>query len=276
MTGLIFCRRQFTAGIGKEVGGLRRRKLPQVVSRAGTLVLLAGLALTLTGLALDRRSTGSAPAAASAPVEVEGKLVALTFDDGPSGVNTPALLDGLRQRGVHATFFLVGSMVEDNPELAVRLVQEGHQVGIHTYDHDSPSGLRGLSDAQFDAQVGVTQRMLTALTGQTEFALRPPYGFLDEGVQRQAPGPIILWSVDPEDWKYRNTETVTAHILSHVQDGDIVLLHDIFPTSVEAALQVVDSLQAQGWRFVTVDELFALRGVEPVRGESYRSAPPGG
>ena len=204
------------------------------------------------------------------------KLVALTFDDGPSGANTPKLLEGLQQRGVHATFFLVGSMVENQPELAVRLVQEGHQVGIHTYNHDPSGGLRGLSEEQFDAQVGVTQRMLTALTGQTEFALRPPYGFLDEGVRRQAPGPIILWSVDPEDWKYRNTEKVTAHILSHVQDGDIVLLHDIFPTSVEAALQVVDTLQAQGWRFVTVDELFALRGVELMRGESYHNARPEG
>lgn len=255
----------------------RRRKIPQYTLRAAALLLLAVLALILTGMALnDSVQARGAPAAASAPLAEEEKLIALTFDDGPSGVNTPVLLEGLRQRGVHATFFLVGSMVEDQPELALRLVQEGHQVGIHTYNHDPPNGLRGLSEEQFDAQVGVTRRMLTALTGQTEFALRPPYGFLDEGVRRQAPGPIVLWSVDPEDWRYRDTEKVTAHILSHVQDGDIVLLHDIFPTSVEAALRVVDALQAQGWRFVTVDELFALRGVEPVRGESYHSAPRGG
>lgn len=256
------------------MGDLRRQRKKAYSARRGALLLLllAGTALAVGGGSAGRERE-SLPAAASAPVEEE-KLIALTFDDGPSGANTPVLLEGLRQRGVHATFFVVGSMVENQPELAARLVREGHQVGIHTYNHDSPSGLRGLTGEQFDAQVGVTQRMLTALTGQTEFALRPPYGFLDEGVERQAPGPIILWSVDPEDWKYRNTEKVTAHILSHVQDGDIVLLHDIFPTSVEAALQVVDTLQAQGWRFVTVDELFALRGVEPVRGESYHSAPP--
>lgn len=271
-------RGRFAAGIGKEVGGLpRRRKRSQYMPRVSALLLLAGLALAVTlGAGSVRTGSASTPAAASAPMAEEEKLIALTFDDGPSGANTPVLLEGLRQRGVHATFFVVGSMVENQPELAARLVREGHQVGIHTYNHDSPSGLRGLTGEQFDAQVGVTQRMLTALTGQTEFALRPPYGFLDEGVERQAPGPIILWSVDPEDWKYRNTEKVTAHILSHVQDGDIVLLHDIFPTSVEAALRVIDALQAQGWRFVTVDELFALRGVEPVRGESYHSAPPEG
>lgn len=217
--------------------------------------------------------TRGLPAAASVPV-AEEKLVALTFDDGPSGANTPVLLDGLAQRGVHATFFLVGSMVEQHPELAVRLAREGHQTGIHTYDHDPANGLRGLSESQFDAQVGKTQRLLTALTGQTEYALRPPYGFVDEGVKCNAPGPVILWSVDPEDWKHRNTEQVAEHILSHVQDGDIILLHDIFPTSVEAALRVVDSLQAQGWRFVTVDELLALRGVETQRGEVYHSAYP--
>lgn len=257
------------------MGGLpRRRKSSQYVPRAAALLLI-GLALALSALALGRRvRAGSVPAAASAPVAEEEKLIALTFDDGPSGVNTPALLEGLQSRGVHATFFLVGSMVEDHPELAVRLAREGHQVGIHTYNHDPPGGLRGLDQEQFDAQVGVTRRMLTALTGQTEFALRPPFGFLDKSVQQRAPGPIILWSVDPEDWKYRNTEKVTAHILSHVQDGDIVLLHDIFPTSVEAALQVIDTLQAQGWRFVTVDELFALRGVELMRGETYHHARP--
>lgn len=245
-------------------------KLLRRVRRGAALLLLSGIVLALQWAAHPR----SQPAAASVPVAEGEKLVALTFDDGPSGTNTPALLDGLKQRGVHATFFLVGSMVEQHPELAVRLAQEGHQLGIHTYDHDPPNGLRGLSDAQFDAQVGRTRRVLAALTGQTEYALRPPYGFVDNGVKRNAPGPVILWSVDPEDWKYRNTEKVTRHILSHVQDGDIVLLHDIFPTSVEAALQVVDVLQAQGWRFVTVDELMALRGVETQQGEVYHSAYP--
>lgn len=256
------------------MGDLRRQRKKAYSARRGALLLLllAGTALAVGGGSAGRERE-SLPAAASAPVEEE-KLIALTFDDGPSGSNTPVLLDGLADRGVHATFFLVGSMVEARPELAVRLAREGHQIGIHTYDHDSAGGLRGLSEEQFDAQVGKTRRLLTALTGQTEFALRPPYGFVDEGVETRAPGPIILWSVDPEDWKYRDTEKVTAHILSHVQDGDIVLLHDIFPTSVEAALRVVDTLQGQGWRFVTVDELLALRGQEPAPGEICHSARP--
>lgn len=268
------------------MSGLGGRQFKQW-TRAWVLLLLV-LAAVWTLIAA--RSRTAAPAAApvqleepapaapvqteeSAPPEAE-KLIALTFDDGPSSVNTPKLLDALAQRGVHATFFLVGSMVENDPALAVRIALEGHQIAIHAYDHNSANGLRGLSDTGFDQQVGRTQRLLTQLTGQTQFALRPPYGFVDSGVQQRSPGPIILWSVDPEDWKYRNTAKVTQHILSHAKDGSIVLLHDIFGTSVNAAIQVVDALQAQGWRFVTVDELFALRGEELQRGEVYHCAYP--
>lgn len=255
-----------------------RQKQFRAWGRAGVLLLLL---LAAAGSILSAAARGSVPASGPASLEVpadssapaEEKLIALTFDDGPSPHNTARLLDALAQRGVHATFFLVGSMVENEPALAVRIALEGHQIGVHTYDHDSTQGLRSLSDAAFDEQVGATCRLLTELTGQTQFALRPPYGFMDNGVRNRSPGPVVLWSVDPEDWKYRDTGRVAQHILSHAKDGDIVLLHDIFGTSVDAAIQVIDTLQAEGWRFVTVDELFALRGVELQRGEVYRNAP---
>lgn len=200
------------------------------------------------------------------------KLIALTFDDGPSSVTTPMLLDGLAERGVHATFFLVGSMVENSPDVVLRMVAEGHQIGVHTYDHSSSTGFKGLSAAQFDAQVGVTQRLLTQLTGQTEFALRPPYGYVDDGVRQRAIGPIVLWSIDPEDWRDQSVSQEVEHIVSHAQDGAIILMHDIFWDSVQTALQVVDRLHQEGYYFVTVDELFAARGIELVRGQVYHSA----
>lgn len=213
------------------------------------------------------------PAQVEQPASDGGeKLIALTFDDGPSPSNTPRLLDGLAQRGVQATFFLVGSMVESRPDLAERIAGEGHQIGVHTYDHASSTGLRGLSREGFEQQVGVTARLLTQLTGQTEFALRPPYGFVDDGVLAWSPGPVVLWSVDPEDWKYRDAARVARHIISNAEDGAIILLHDIFSTSVDAALEVVDALQAEGYRFVTVDRLFVERGVEVRQGEIYHSA----
>lgn len=260
---------------GKEVRRLRQKQF----SVWGKAVLLLLLLSAAVGSSLSAFARAGVPASVPVPLEssavpAEEKLIALTFDDGPSPHNTARLLDALAERGVHATFFLVGSMAENEPALTVRIALEGHQIGIHTYDHDSAKGLRGLSDAAFDKQVGETGRLLTRLTGQTEFALRPPYGFVDDALRARAPGPIVLWSVDPEDWKYRNTERVAKHILSHVQDGSVVLLHDIFGTSVDAAIQVVDTLQAQGWRFVTVDELFSLRGEELRRGGVYHSAYP--
>lgn len=205
---------------------------------------------------------------------VSEKLIALTFDDGPSAVTTPVLLDGLAERGVHATFFLVGSMIEKSPEIVLRIVDEGHQIGVHTYDHSSLTGLKGLSAAQFDAQAGVTQRLLTQLTGQTEFALRPPYGYVDDGVRQRAAGPIILWSIDPEDWRDQSIQQEVEHIVSHAQDGAVILMHDIFRDSVKTALQAVDRLQAEGYRFVTVEELFAAYGIDLIRGEVYYSTTP--
>lgn len=199
------------------------------------------------------------------------KLVALTFDDGPKPRTTPRLLEGLDQRGVKATFFLIGAQVEESPDLVVQMAQSGHQLGIHTYDHVS---LTELSRTDFDAQVDRTRQTLSGLLGYDSFLLRPPYGLVDLNVKTYAGAPIILWSVDPEDWHDRNVQREVAHIVSEVQDGDIILMHDIFPESVDAALQVIDQLHQAGYAFVTVEELFTARGVALEPGEVYRSCPP--
>lgn len=210
---------------------------------------------------------GTIPVDASATVEKP--LIALTFDDGPMPPVTPALLDGLAERGVKATFFLIGSQIVGNEELVCRIEEEGHQVGIHTYDHVS---LTGLNRTDFDAQVEKTEHMLERILGHDDFLLRPPYGLLDEGVLAMAEHPIILWSVDPEDWRDKDTARVTRHIIANAQDGAIVLLHDIYEQSADAALQVVDSLLEEGYLFVTVEQLFEMRGVELQAGEVYRQA----
>lgn len=261
----------------KAVGRLHLQK-NTLQKRAAALILL--FLFTVPQAACAVLCLQNAPAVtAGSVVELDvtlsqPPLIAITFDDGPSSVTTPVLLDGLAQRGIHATFFLVGSMAADNHDLVRRMADEGHQIGVHTYDHSVSNGLTGLSDAQFRAQVDTTQDLLSALTGQTDFALRPPYGFVDESVQSRAQGPIILWSIDPEDWRDRDTQRIVEHIIANAEDGAIILLHDIFSSSVEAALEVIDALMAQGYRFVTVDELFAARGVQPIDGEVYCQLPP--
>ena len=200
--------------------------------------------------------------------QVDRLLVALTFDDGPRRSTTTDLLDGLAQRGVQATFFLIGKQIEGNEDLVERMEAEGHQIGVHSFDHKI---LTALNSTDFEAHVDQEQWVLTEIIGRGDFPLRPPYGEVDAAVKKRADGPIILWSIDPEDWRYQDADHVTAHILDNVRDGDVILLHDIVPTSVEAALRVVDALRERGFLFVTVEELAARRHVELEPGKVYRT-----
>lgn len=235
--------------------------------RAGTLAALAG---ALVWLWLPGRHGREQAALSEFPLPA-GPFVALTFDDGPRAGTTPVLLDGLNQRGVHATFFVVGENVEGNEELLVRMEREGHQIGLHTFHHRS---LAEVNAADFYREVDTLRDALRGLLDQQDFMLRPPYGMITPSNRARAGAPIILWSVDPEDWSDQDTARQLSVILDTTEDGAIILLHDIYPSSVETALQAVDALMAQGYKFVTVEELFALRGVTPENGTEYRRLPP--
>lgn len=229
---------------------------------AGALILLAALSAPAPSL----------PADAPAEVELDGQpLVALTFDDGPRSSTTGPLLEGLALREVPATFFLVGSRVAGNEELVRRMAQEGHQIGVHTFDHVE---LKGLTRREFDLQVGKTRAALANLLGDGEFWLRPPYGIFDRPAAQWADSPLVLWSVDPEDWRDSDIDRVVASVTEHVQDGDIILLHDLYPSSASAALRIVDRLQERGFSFVTVEQLMELRGRPAEKGKVVRCVPP--
>ena len=230
-------------------------------------VLMLSLSLLL-GVVIQRTPSAALTADASANIEADRPLIALTFDDGPRRATTEELLDGLDQRGVKATFFLVGEMLPDCEDLVERMDREGHQIGTHSYDHVY---LTGLSAADFSRQVDRTEARLTELLGHGGFVLRPPYGRIDNGVEKRAHSALILWSIDPEDWDDNNTDLIVEHIVSKARDGDIILLHDIYPTSVAAALRVVDELHRKGFLFVTVEELARQRHVELKPGQTYRS-----
>lgn len=207
---------------------------------------------------------------ADAPTQVTIEpppLVALTFDDGPRSSTTGPLLDGLELREVPATFFLVGNRIPGNEDLVQRMGQEGHQVGIHTYDHVE---LKGLSREDFDLQVGRTRALITQVLGEGNYWLRPPYGFIDKSAENWCGGPVILWSVDPEDWRDSDVDRIVSAVVEHVSDGDIILLHDLFPSSAQAALRIVDTLLAKGYCFVTVEQLMSERGITPEAGVQYR------
>jgi peptidoglycan/xylan/chitin deacetylase (PgdA/CDA1 family) len=234
--------------------------------RFGAFLCAASLAVLLPGPEPAKQADAPAEVTLSDP-----PLVALTFDDGPRSSTTGPLLDGLELREVPATFFLVGNRIPGNEDLVRRMAAEGHQIGIHTYDHVE---LKGLSRQDFDLQVGKTRALITRLAGDGSYWLRPPYGFLDRNAERWCGGPVILWSVDPEDWKDDDVDRIVAAVVEHVSDGDIILLHDLFPSSGQAALSIVDTLLERGFCFVTVEQLMEARGVTPEAGARYRKIPP--
>ena len=194
------------------------------------------------------------------------QVIYLTFDAGFEAGYTPKLLDILKAHDVPAAFFVVGNYLETRPDLVKRMAEEGHQVGNHTWSHQRLDSVLPDAAAQ---EVARTDAALEALLGEGEYWLRPPYGQVAEGADFDVP--MVKWSVDPRDWESRDTGKVTQAILDCVKPNSILLLHDIYPTSVEAALRVVDRLQEEGYWFVTVEELLWLNGVTPEPGRMYRT-----
>ena len=222
--------------------------------------------LTVPLLALAPRSEESLPASAAEPMAVQEKYVALTFDDGPWPETTERLLDGLAERDAKVTFFLIGEQIAGHEDTVRRMADEGHQVGNHTYTHMDLS--RGDPSERL-REIAETDEALRALLGDGTYWLRPPWGFLAPRTAEAVGTPMVYWSLDTEDWRRLDADAVALDIIEHARDGDIILLHDPYPTSVEAALRAIDALTPQGYRFVTLEELFRQKGVEPEFGKFY-------
>lgn len=197
-------------------------------------------------------------------------LVAITFDDGP-GPYTEKLLDGLKNTDAKVTFFIVGNRLEECPDPMIRAYKEGHEIASHSWDH---ADLTKLSDAEIASNLQKVEDKVNELLGGDIGTLnvRPPKGFVDEQTLAAIGAPIILWNVDTGDWQTRNAEAVKQHIIDHAQDGAIILLHDLYDTSVDGALAAIEELEEQGYTFVTVNELFRRKGQELTPGVQYTNA----
>ncbi|WP_125114774.1 polysaccharide deacetylase family protein [Agathobaculum sp. Marseille-P7918] len=206
--------------------------------------------------------------------------IALTFDDGPTGAIdgypnglTAYLLDGLKERGAHATFFMVGNRVNMFSSTLPRLVSEGHELGNHTMTHPMQH-LTGLSKDGIRQEITSATSTIQEKAGQAPTVLRPVGGGVNSDVKAVAKElglPIINWSVDTQDWKNRNKQSVHDAIMS-ASDGSVVLMHDLYPTSVEGALSAIDDLQKKTdktYAFVTVSELAAIKGITLEPGVVY-------
>lgn len=226
-------------------------------------------ALLLLLLLLPACASRSAAPAAAPAAPSSAKYVALTFDDGPSPRCTPQLLDGLRELGAKATFFVVGCQAVKDPDIVRRIADEGHQVGNHSYDH---ADLHSLTAAQALADLRRNDDLLRELLGDGDYWVRPPYGLMSEEKAAALAVPLVNWSVDTEDWRTKDCGKILDVIYRCTGDGDIVLLHDRYQNTVDAVLAAIEHLQEQGYVFVTVAELLELKGITPEPGVTYRSA----
>ena len=183
---------------------------------------------------------------------VEAPKIALTFDDGPSTAWTPALLDGLKERGVKATFFLIGENADKNPEIVKRMAEEGHLIGNHTYHHVE---LTKVSENEARLELADTSAVIVRITGKEPEYMRPPFGAWQRKLEQEIQMLPVLWTIDPLDWTTENQDEIVNKVVTEAEENDIILLHDCYKSSIEAGLRIVDILQEEGVVFVTVDEL---------------------
>jgi peptidoglycan-N-acetylglucosamine deacetylase len=197
-------------------------------------------------------------------VHVDGPYIAMTFDDGPSATLTQKLLDLLAAHHIKATFFVIGENVAQHPDIIARAAREGHEIANHSWSHPN---LAKLSDESVRRQLWRTDDAIKSATGTRPTLLRPPYGSITEREKRwihdELGYQIVLWDVDPYDWKRPGPAVVRNRILQETRPGSIVLSHDIHPGTIEAMPSTFDALQAKGFKFVTVSELIRAAAIQP-------------
>lgn len=235
------------------------------------LLRLWGGSLLFAGMAVEKEKAvssfveaGQEEMAAEAEVmekesaETTGKMqrdlppkIALTFDDGPSRY-TEKLLDGLKERGVKASFFMIGESAERHQDLVRRVREEGHLIGNHTYHHVD---ITKLPDEKAREELREMDRVIYEILGEHVEYMRPPFGVWQEKLEQEIDVLPVMWTIDPLDWTTKNVEEIVNKVVTQAGENDIILLHDCYESSVDAALQIVDVLKAEGYEFVTVDQL---------------------
>lgn len=194
------------------------------------------------------------------------KLIAFTFDDGPNYNVTENFLTALEEREARVSFFLLGERAIKQPNLVKLMFNKGHTIGSHTYDHKN---LFNLKEEEILYEINKTSEVLEQITGEKPRYLRPPYGNYNSKILELTPMTFILWSIDTNDWRYKNSEKIANYIVENVSDGDIVLLHDLYQTSVDGVLKAMDLLKEE-YAFVSIDELATLKGITLETNKAYR------
>jgi len=204
-------------------------------------------------------------------IDLSRPMVALTFDDGPRLKTTMPILDTLKAHGAAATFFVLGTQVSGNEDALARMAREGHEIGNHTFNHVN---LTRLAEPEQRMELEQTGSAVAAVTGKAPTLVRPTFGATDTTLRSGFPMPLILWSVDTLDWKYRDPQRIVRSMLDSVRDGDIIILHDVYDSTAQAIRTLVPELTNRGYQLVTVSELAAARGIALTPGTVFSKARP--
>lgn len=202
-------------------------------------------------------------------IDVKKPMVALTFDDGPHLKYTMQIQESLKKYNGLATFFVLGSRAEKYKNVIKSLSENGNQIGNHTYDHKR---LTKLSNKDITNDLTKTNNILQDITSIKPSLMRPTYGSINNNVKFYSNAPLILWSIDTLDWKTKNEKMIVKEVTENVKDGDIILMHDIYKATAIASETIIRELSSRGYQLVTIDELYAARGIELVSGKVYTNA----
>jgi peptidoglycan/xylan/chitin deacetylase (PgdA/CDA1 family) len=245
----------------------KKRNWKKLITIAAIVLIVAGLGVAAFSVFFDqavivRKGT-------IYKVEVPEKVVALTFDDGPSPVWTPQILDELKKVDVKATFFMIGQYVEKYPQIARRVAEEGHDIGNHSYDHHVLIYYRMEA---LEKEIKDAERVIREVTGQTTHYFRPPKAWItnkEKDKIKEMGYEVVLWTLNSKDWVTFDDKYIVKFLVHHVRPGDIILFHDgggVFSTeggnrneTVKTIPQLVEKLRAKGYRFVTITELLRMQ-----------------
>lgn len=222
----------------------------KTLMRMGAAVCLAAVA----ALAIGGHGTAE-PAAAI--VNENGPVIALTFDDGPYPKVTGHILDVLEKNGVCATFFVLGSRIEGHEDMLTRMDELGCEIGNHSFSH---ADLTRLSKADCQRELSDTDAEIRRVTGHEASVVRPPYGYYNKTVMSAAERPLILWTVDTNDWRGKAPGEIADYVIQQAKEGSVILMHDQQTQTADAMEIIIPTLIEEGFRFVTVSELIRLTG----------------
>ena len=198
-------------------------------------------------------------------IDKNKKMVALTYDDGPS-IYTPRILKTLKENNSVATFFVVGNRVPTYSDTVKKAHDMGCEIGNHTYEHKS---LPNLSETEVKRQISKTNKEVKKAIGEKPVIMRPTGGATNTNIKKWVGMPSIIWSVDTLDWKTRNADSTRRAVLNRVKDGDIVLMHDLYSATATASETIIPELVRRGYQLVTVSELAECRGGMKETGAYY-------